>query len=95
MSAQRLVLAPRRALALLFIAEHPGASNREIAAGVGVSDEAQMSRLLRRMADLGLAVNTNDGGNPGGPHAWCVTAEGRVLAREAQSAAGSDRTAGW
>jgi hypothetical protein len=47
--------APRKTAALLHIATHPGASNRAIAAGIGIADEAQISRLLALMQDLGGA----------------------------------------
>lgn len=72
--------APRRVRALLYMAEHPGASNREVAAAVGVSDEGHASRILRRLLDLGLVVNHNGGIGPGGPNAWHLTPAGMRLA---------------
>jgi hypothetical protein len=48
---------PRMTTALLHIGMHPGASNRLLAAGIGIGDEAQSSRLLAHMRDLGLIVN--------------------------------------
>ena len=71
--------APRRTDALLHIATHPEASNREIAEGIGIADEAQISRLLARMQDLGLIRNHAGAGNHGGANAWQLTAEGRRL----------------
>lgn len=68
--------APRRALALLHIANHPLSSNREIAAGIGIGDDAQISRLLVRMEDLGLVLNRTQAVNHGGANAWQLTADG-------------------
>jgi hypothetical protein len=64
-------------LALGYIAEHPGSSNREIAVGAGVSDDGQMSRLLHRIEQMEFAVNRGTGGL-GGPNAWYITAVGRT-----------------
>ena len=75
----RLRRAPRRTGALLHIATHPEASNREIAEGIGIADDAQISRLLARMRDLGLIRNHARAGNHGGANAWQLTAEGRRL----------------
>ncbi len=71
--------APRRTGALLYIAAHPEASNREVADGIGIGDDAQISRLLARMKDLGLVHNRAGVGNHGGANAWQLTAEGRRL----------------
>jgi predicted transcriptional regulator len=84
-------LAPRRTRALLYIAEHPGASNREVAAGAGMGDEGQVSRVLRRLLDLGLAVNHNGAADRGGPNAWHLTADGL---RAVADAAGARRRSG-
>jgi predicted transcriptional regulator len=77
--AAQLRRAPRRTGALLHIATHPEASNREIAEGIGIADDAQISRLLARMQDLGLIRNHAGVGNHGGANAWQLTAEGRGL----------------
>lgn len=84
---QELRLAPRRRTALLHIASHPDASNREIAAAIGVGDEAQISRLLARMRDLGLVRNRSQPDNHGGPNAWQLTVDGRRLVRALKSGA--------
>jgi hypothetical protein len=34
---------------MIFLAEHPDSSNREIATGIGITDQSQMSRLLARV----------------------------------------------
>jgi DNA-binding MarR family transcriptional regulator len=73
---QVLVRAPRRTMALLHIASNPEASNREIAAAIGMADDAQISRLLARMHDLGLIVNRTQANNHGGANAWQLTTDG-------------------
>ena len=54
--------------ALMGIAEHPGASNREIAAASGIVDQAQISKLLYRLARLGSPRTS----------AWARSAERRT-----------------
>jgi hypothetical protein len=81
-------------MALLHIAKHPGASNREIAVGAGIGDAGQMSKLLRRLADLGLAVNHINGQNRGGCNAWHLTVDGKRAARAAERATKSIRATG-
>jgi DNA-binding MarR family transcriptional regulator len=83
---EALRLAPRRTMALLHIATHPCASNRDIAADIGIGNDAQVSRLLARMQDLGLVLNHAQPGNHGGPNAWELTADGRQLVRALRSA---------
>src|SRR5664280_772877 len=46
---------------LMVIAEHPGASNREIAEGSGIIDQGQISKLLNRLARLNLVENRGEG----------------------------------
>jgi AcrR family transcriptional regulator len=63
---------------LLFIGEHPGASNREIAQGAEVPDEGQTSKLLGRLTRLGLIANTRPHG-PGYPNYWTLTSHGQQV----------------
>jgi AcrR family transcriptional regulator len=69
---------------LLFVAaqcdlgRHP--SNREIAAGIGVAHQSQISRLLSYLAAQGLAVKQSEGA--GKRNAWRLTPRGESLARE-------------
>lgn len=63
---------------LLFIDEHPGSSNREIAQGADVPDEGQTSKLLGRLDRLGLIVNARPHG-PGYPNFWTLTPQGRQV----------------
>jgi AcrR family transcriptional regulator len=59
---------------LLFVAEHPGVSNRQIATGVGIKHPGQISSLLARLLDVGLLDKR--AGARGRPHAWRVTPYG-------------------
>ena len=68
--------APRMMEALLHVASSPDASNREIAAAIGVASDAQASRLLARLQDLGLILNHAQPHNHGGSNAWQLTAVG-------------------
>jgi AcrR family transcriptional regulator len=59
------------------VADWPGASNRGIAERVGISDQGQASKLLARLARLGLLLNTGEGHARGQTNAWSLTQEGR------------------
>ena len=66
---------------LTAISEHPGASNREIAARSGISDQGQISKLLTRLAALNLIENRGIGREHGGANAWRLTVLGTRLER--------------
>ncbi len=66
---------------LMVIAEHPGASNREIAEGSGIIDQGQISKLLNRLARLKLVENLGDGQEKGAANAWHLTARGAQVER--------------
>lgn len=61
---------------LMTIGRHPGASNREVSHGAGISDQGQVSKLLNRLARLDLIENTGAGQAKGGSNAWHLTARG-------------------
>jgi AcrR family transcriptional regulator len=69
---------------LMVLAEHPGASNRMVAEGSDVVDHGQISKLLSRLARLGLAENVGRGQQKGAPNAWRLTAHGARLERAAR-----------
>jgi AcrR family transcriptional regulator len=72
-------VAHRARACVRFIARRPGASNRQVAAGVGVRHQGQIAALLARLERL--AVVSKVAGAPGHPNAWRLTSEGRrVLA---------------
>ncbi len=70
----------RARLCILFLAEHPGSSNGEVAAGIGVRRKGQISALLARLARGGLVLKTVHG--PGQRNEWHLSAHGE-LASEA------------
>jgi DNA-binding MarR family transcriptional regulator len=69
-------LAPWRIRALRYIAAHPGAGSREIAASGSASCACQTSTLLRRMEELDFVEHTprHDARRP----AWQLTAHGHL-----------------
>jgi AcrR family transcriptional regulator len=74
-------LTHRTVAALTYIAGNPGASNRQVAEGSGIADEGQTSKLLSKLARLGLAENLADGQKRGRAKAWRLTARGAELER--------------
>jgi AcrR family transcriptional regulator len=62
---------------LLAVSEHSGGSNRAIGVTAGISDQGQISKLLGRLARLGLIENTGLGPGQGAPNAWTLTGTGR------------------
>jgi AcrR family transcriptional regulator len=72
------------------IAGRPGASNRAVADGAGVADQGQVSKLLNRLANLGLIENSGEGHLKGTPNAWSLTPRGE----EVEGAIRTDGAAG-
>jgi AcrR family transcriptional regulator len=68
---------------LLFVAEHPDASNREVAQGADIKDEGQASKLLTRLAGMDLLSRSCPG--PGKPNAWRLTPHGQQVLQALQS----------
>ena len=66
---------------LMAIAEHPGASNRKVADGSGVTDQGQISKLLNRLAGLELVENRGQGQQHGAANAWHLTMLGAEVER--------------
>jgi AcrR family transcriptional regulator len=62
---------------LLAVGEYPNASNRTIGDTAGIRDQGQVSKLLGRLARIGLIENTGIGPGQGGPNAWVLTDSGR------------------
>jgi AcrR family transcriptional regulator len=73
---------------LLALAAHPGASNREIARAADIEDQGQASKLLTRLARLGLIENSPAGQPRGAPNAWVLTAKGVEVEAALASRAG-------
>jgi AcrR family transcriptional regulator len=85
MAGLTMRLTYRTVRVLVVIAEHPGASNREIAERSGVSDQGQISKLLARLARLELIHNTGEGQEKGGANAWQLTVRGSRVERATRS----------
>jgi AcrR family transcriptional regulator len=66
---------------LCAVAARPDANNREIADAAGVSDQGQISKLLRRLEHLGLIANAGGVPAKGEPNAWRLTPKGSILQR--------------
>jgi AcrR family transcriptional regulator len=62
---------------LLLLAEQPGSSNREVARGIGVAHQSQVSRLLCRLAAEGLVIKRSEG--PGKRNSWSLTERGSAI----------------
>jgi AcrR family transcriptional regulator len=56
---------------------HP--SNREVGVAADMSDQGQISKLLTRLARLGLIENSPAGLVRGAPNAWVLTPKGREI----------------
>jgi AcrR family transcriptional regulator len=52
-------------------------NSREVADAAGISDQGQISKLLWRLADLGLIANGSPTHGKGEPNAWTLTPRGR------------------
>lgn len=60
-------------------------SNREIADATGIKDQGQISKLMQRLAQLGLVENTGAGALTGKAYAWRLTVKGTELLRELEA----------
>jgi len=69
----------RTVCVLTAVAEHPGASNRQIGTSAGVTDQGQISKLLARLKRIGLVTNTEADPGKGAPNSWSLTAKGRRI----------------
>jgi hypothetical protein len=75
-----------RTLAVLeAIRREPGLSNVEICDRAGVTDQGQMSKLLKRVAYHDLAQNFGAGHPKGEANAWMLTRRGDELLRSLES----------
>jgi AcrR family transcriptional regulator len=61
---------------LTYLAEHPGATNIEVARAVDVRHESQISRHLGRLESAGIVVRRREGRS----NAWRLTARGHEAA---------------
>jgi AcrR family transcriptional regulator len=73
----KLRITYRTVQVLYAIAAEPGLSNREVSTRAGITDEGQVSKLLRRLAAAGLIENFGRGPTLGGANSWRLTAAGQ------------------
>jgi len=64
---------------LLYLADNPHASNKAVAAGIGISHSGQVSVLMARLHESGLVAK--DCGGPGRSNAWRLSPYGAEVAR--------------
>jgi AcrR family transcriptional regulator len=64
---------------LMSVAARPGSSNREIGLAADIQDQGQISKLLTRLAKLGLIENSGAGLAQGAPNAWLLTSKGTEI----------------
>jgi AcrR family transcriptional regulator len=64
---------------LLFLAEHPDSSNREVAVGIDIAHQSHISRLLAYLLEESLATKRSEG--RGKRNAWRLTSRGEEIAR--------------
>lgn len=69
----------RTAMVLAAIARAPGLSNAAVSARAGVTDQGQISKLLDRLAGLGLIENTRPRNARSKANAWRLTRRGRAV----------------
>jgi AcrR family transcriptional regulator len=76
-----LRLTNRTVRVLEAIAAEPGLSNSCVADHAGITDQGQISKLLKRLAALGLLANSGAGQSLGAANAWRLTVKGTQLLR--------------
>lgn len=77
----KIRLTYRTVMVLRAIGASAGASNREIAAAAGISDQGQVSKLLARLARAGLIENAREPAGPRECNSWSLTAAGIAVER--------------
>ena len=75
-------------MVLRAVGQQPGASNRQVGIAAGISDQGQISKLLRRLERLRLVRNDGVGQARGMPNAWTLTSRGEEIVRAAGELAG-------
>jgi AcrR family transcriptional regulator len=66
----------RTLMVLAVVAREPGLSNRQIGDRAGVRDQGQISKMLTRLAGLGITENS---ATPGAANAWRLTPKGEAV----------------
>jgi AcrR family transcriptional regulator/DNA-binding PadR family transcriptional regulator len=71
-------LTVRTQMALAAVSGRPGLNNREVSEIVGLADQGQISRMMRRLCDQGLVENTH-AHTKRLARAWRLTADGEAV----------------
>jgi AcrR family transcriptional regulator/DNA-binding MarR family transcriptional regulator len=71
-------LTVRTQMALAAVSGRPGLNNREVSEAIGLADQGQISRMMRRLQDQGLIENTQAHTNRQA-RAWRLTADGEAV----------------
>jgi AcrR family transcriptional regulator len=69
---------------VLYLADHPGASNRQVARAIGIARDNQISTVLSRLAAANLLIKQP--AKPGGANAWRLSSKGDTVATALHSA---------
>jgi predicted transcriptional regulator len=64
---------------LSAVADRPPSSNRDIGLASGIADQGQISKLLTRLARIGLVENSSAGRARGAPNEWTLTGKGEAI----------------
>jgi AcrR family transcriptional regulator/DNA-binding MarR family transcriptional regulator len=68
----------RTQMALVAVAGCPGVNNREVSEIIGLSDQGQISRMMKRLQEQGLVENTQNNSKRLA-RAWRLTADGEAV----------------
>jgi DNA-binding MarR family transcriptional regulator len=71
-------LTVRTQMALAAVAERPGLNNREVSEIIGLADQGQISRMMKRLAEHGLVENTQSNTRRLA-RAWQLTPQGEAV----------------
>jgi AcrR family transcriptional regulator len=86
-------LTVRTQMALAAVAGRPGLNNREVSEVIGLSDQGQVSRMMRRLSAQGLVENAHGHINRQ-VKAWRLTADGEAVIDAHRSLKQAQRRAG-
>lgn len=76
---RRVRLTDQRLVVMRAVSRQPGLSNRGVSDATGLHDQGHMSRLLKRLSELGVVENTGGGRRLGMANSWQLTLAGRQL----------------
>jgi AcrR family transcriptional regulator/DNA-binding MarR family transcriptional regulator len=84
-------LTVRTQMALAAVAGRPGLNNREVSEIIGLADQGQISRLMKRLVEQGLIENTQARAKRLA-RAWRLTADGEAVADTHRGGGAPSRT---